>query len=859
MYDIVLTAYPWTGVQQQVGVIQRMHERDPSDGDSSNTSDAHRDGGRDTGGLDTTGPPSSGADQGGPMVGSESEEDEIEWFESQLEEERQRNAELRKAVDDLTAVVSANADGDLTRSPGDPPTSSARALYSAYDELLAEWRDTVDRMASFGEQVSSATDSVETSIESVQTASREVSEAVDEISSGANQQSEFIQGISDEMRSLSATTEEIAASATEAAETSSEAARRGETAESSANEAVAELEALTDRAEDTVENVERLEELTSEIEDVVDFITDVADQTNILALNANIEAARAGEEGAGFSVVASEVKDLASETKTAAAEIGESLDRVHDQVEATAEEIHRTSDTVETTRGAVEQTVDQLDEMVGRVMDVDASVQEIEEVTETQARSTQEVVTMVDEVGEISNQTSAEADVAAGAASNQTTELTEASSQVSTLADRASMLEQTLADFDISGRETAARSDDAVVDFWHAMGGEKALLLEELAREFESETEGIRVSLTSKGDYRGTLDATISAAERGDPPAIAQIFEIGSTRARESNQFQPVEELLDPGHINSLLDPVTNYYRFNGTLHSVPFNSSNPVLAYNREAFEAAGLDPNDPPATWDEVVDASERLVANGPTEYGITFANYSWFVEQWFAEADELLVDARNGRAGTPTEAYLDGGFARSLYEWWADMENSGLYDNPGIEARGAAKDSFHDGEAAMLIGSTSSLTSIESGADFPVGAGQFPVRTERTGVLIGGASLWVGDDLSGQVREAVGEFITWLTEPEQQKRWHRETGYFPIHENATAQLREEGWFEQNPHYGTAFRQLMETTDTMATRGAQIGPFDRVRTIIEEGFERVDTTDDVPAVLDDVDTKVGSALQSW
>jgi len=49
------------------------------------------------------------------------------------------------------------------------------------------------------------------------------------------------------------------------------------------------------------------------------------------------------------------------------------------------------------------------------------------------------------------------------------------------------------------------------------------------------------------------------------------------------------------------------------------------------------------------------------------------------------------------------------------------------------------------------------------------------------------------------------------------------------------------------------------MATRGAQIGPFDRVRTIIEEGFERVDTTDDVPAVLDDVDTKVGSALQSW
>lgn len=339
-----------------------------------------------------------------------------------------------------------------------------------------------------------------------------------------------------------------------------------------------------------------------------------------------------------------------------------------------------------------------------------------------------------------------------------------------------------------------AIEDLTVVEFWHAMGGEKAMLLEELAREFESQTDGIRIALASKGSYRGTLDAALAGARDGSPPAIAQIFGIGTTRARDSNYFRPIEQLLSREHVDSLLDPVTNYYRFDGTLHSVPFNASNPILAYNRDAFEAAGLDPEQPPETLEDVRNASKRLVDAGVSAHGITSANYSWFVEQWFAEADELLVDQDNGRSGTPTTSALDGPFARSLFEWWTEVEAEGYYYDPGIEARGAARSAFHDGEAAMLVGSTSSLTTIEGDAKFDVGTGRFPVVEERTGVLVGGASLWVGADRPDAVHEAVGEFLTWLTEPDQQQRWHRETGYFPVHEEAIPKLRESGWFEEN-----------------------------------------------------------------
>lgn len=475
---------------------------------------------------------------------------------------------------------------------------------------------------------------------------------------------------------------------------------------------------------------------------------------------------------------------------------------------------------------------------------------------------------MVDEVGSISEQTAAEADTVATAAQKQTTSLTEIRTSITTLSERAESLQDLLSELDTSGRGGSVGSvrDDATeVTFWHAMSGEKAVLLDDLASEFETQSEtDVTLNLTSKGSYRDTMVSAITAAERGNPPAITQIFEIGTKQAMDSDGFVPVEEHIPPGvvDVDALLDPVRNYYRTDGTLYSMPFNSSNPVLCYNRDAFEAAGLDPTDPPETFDAVVDASRQLVEAGVTEYGITFANYSWYVEQWFAEQNQELVNKHNGRDGTADEAYLDSEAAHEVFEWWAELDRDGLYYNPGIEARGKAKECFHDEDAAMLIGSTSSLAGIESGASaagFEMGTGYFPVPEDRYGVLVGGGSLWLADDVPHEEQRAAAEFIGWLAQPDQQVRWHKETGYFPIHEQATTQLDAQGWFDENPHFATAFEQLRQTRETVATTGARIGPFDTVRTMIAESYEEMSKGQSVTDTLDRLNDKVERQLRAY
>jgi len=785
----------------------------------------------------------------------------VSELEDTVDDQQHRLYDLEGSLAELQGVVEANASGDLTRRADiDSNVDSVVDFVSSYNRMLDEWNSMLKQVKEVSTSVDESTSEVEGEVAKVDEEGEQVSQSIGEIADGAHEQNEHLQQVGDEMRSISATIEEVAASATEVANTAEDSVESGDSAQQAATKAIHDLESMEVKTEEMVQQVEQLSDLMEDIEEITEFINDVADDTNMLALNANIEAARAGEAGAGFAVVANEVKDLANETKEATDEISSTVSEVRDQTETTVENMYETQEVVSQAGSAVDSTIDGLDDVVHMIDQVNSSIKEIDDAVDQQAQTTQSVVSMVDEVSAVSEETTAEAETVAAAAESQAESLTDVTQEVGEMSRKAEQLGSTASQFTTGERQHHTVSKgDTVIDFWHAMGGSKSLLLHDFAREFEEQHGSVHFRLSSLGSYDGVLDESLAAAGSEEMPAIAQINEIGSMKARLSGAFKPAERVLPGASKASLTDSVSDYYTVEGELQSVPFNSSNPVLCLNRDAFEAAGLDPENPPETFAGVREASQQLVDAGVCDYGITFANYSWFVEQWFAEAGQELVNEQNGRAGVPDKAHLDSDFGREFFQWWTDMEADGLYHNSGIKARGKAKKAFHDGRAAMLIGSTSSLGSIQSGADFELKTGYLPVLDERNGVLVGGASLWIGDDLDPQVEQAAGEFLAWLLEPEQQARWHRETGYFPVCDGAADLLRSEGWFEENPHFATAFDQFQQSSDTPATNGAQMGPFPEVRGIIEQARAEMPVGDDVDDALRTLNNEIEAELYSW
>ncbi|MFQ5576977.1 MAG: ABC transporter substrate-binding protein, partial [Anaerolineae bacterium] len=289
------------------------------------------------------------------------------------------------------------------------------------------------------------------------------------------------------------------------------------------------------------------------------------------------------------------------------------------------------------------------------------------------------------------------------------------------------------------------------------------------------------------------------------------------------------------------IEGVANYYKIGGKFNSLPWNSSNPILYYNKDIFRAAGLDPEAPPQTFEEMLDACETIVSSGAAKNCISWPLHGWFFEQWMANMGAELANNGNGRDARATEVYLDGDAAKIIVNWWKEMYDKGYYAYSGkLEDWDGADAIFVSGQAAMEITSTSDVVNRQNDAaenGFELGTSYlpYPVNSERSGVIVGGASIWLTAGHPDNELQAAKDFMIWFTNTENAIRWHKATGYFPVRKSAVDVLEVENWFELNPAYTAAFDQLLNTKPIPATQGALIGAFPEVRTIIEQAVEKV------------------------
>lgn len=175
--------------------------------------------------------------------------------------------------------------------------------------------------------------------------------------------------------------------------------------------------------------------------------------------------------------------------------------------------------------------------------------------------------------------------------------------------------------------------------------------------------------------------------------------------------IKPVQDFIDAENYDvSDLEPnVLAYYTVEGKQASMPFNSSTPMLYYNKDMFAAAGLDPESPPRTFEEVWDAARMLTqkddAGNVTVSGISMSIYGWFFEELLAVSGGYYVNNANGRDALATEATFNSPEGVAILDWWKGMYDEGIMGNYG-RVNADVRTAFYAGQTAMFIDSTAVL---------------------------------------------------------------------------------------------------------------------------------------------------------
>lgn len=395
-----------------------------------------------------------------------------------------------------------------------------------------------------------------------------------------------------------------------------------------------------------------------------------------------------------------------------------------------------------------------------------------------------------------------------------------------------------------SGAEEVEMADASEVDgteisFWHSMGGVNGQAIDTLVKKFNDENEyGITVKAQYQGEYDDSLNKLKSSQIGNMGADLVQVYEIGTRFMIESGWITPMQQMIDADNYDlSQIEPnLAAYYTIDDQLYSMPFNSSTPIMYYNKEMFEKAGI--TEIPDSLEGIEAIGEKLLNEGGAGQVISLGIYGWFFEQFIGKQGLEYANNGNGRTEPATAvAFDENGAAENILTAWKSLYDKGYAPNVGKGGDAGLAD-FSAGKSAITLGSTASLKQIlqDVNGKFEVGTAYFPKvkSTDEGGVSIGGASLWALNNNDPKKTRATWEFVKFLISPESQAYWNAQTGYFPV---TTAAAQEEPVFKENvekyPQFQTAIDQLHDSSPEYV--GALLSVFPEARATVESEIENL------------------------
>lgn len=399
------------------------------------------------------------------------------------------------------------------------------------------------------------------------------------------------------------------------------------------------------------------------------------------------------------------------------------------------------------------------------------------------------------------------------------------------------------------------------IDFWFGNSGDIAKRVQEQCDRFNQSQADYEVVCTSQGTYDASLQNTIAAFRANKQPTIAQVSDAGTLDIMLSGAYYPANKLMkDMGYNvdwNDYFPGIAGYYATSkGEMYSFPFNSSTPLLYWNKDAFKKIGKEKA--PGTWQEAAQDFKALKDAGyacPLAFDIS-SNEVWqYVEQFEAVNGEALATKKNGFEGLDAELIFNKN--PMFVSYVKDLK--ALYDGKLAVIKNKAVgqtfiEAFSAGDCQVILTSVGDHGNIGRTAKQGMNWGVAMLPTygsaKRHSSYVGGASLWVLKGKSDAEYKGAASFFNFLAKPEEALTWSTVTGYIPVRNSGFEYLKKENFYTKPEYAGRelAIESLTAApAGSTAPKGIRLGGLLQVRTEIANSLQAIFINNaDVQASLD-------------
>jgi sn-glycerol 3-phosphate transport system substrate-binding protein len=388
-----------------------------------------------------------------------------------------------------------------------------------------------------------------------------------------------------------------------------------------------------------------------------------------------------------------------------------------------------------------------------------------------------------------------------------------------------------------------------------AVGGPLTKIVDGIVTDFMNENPDISVKAIYAGNYNDARIKALAALKSGQPAQLSVMFSIDIYELIEQDAIVAFDDVVETAEEKAWLDSFYPTLMENGRTADktwgIPFQRSTIVMYYNKDAFKAAGLDPEKPPATWDEMVAMGKKLTKPDGSQWGVMIPSTGypyWMFGALTMQNGQVLM---NGEGDT---TYFDDPAVIGALQFWKDLGNKYGVMPKGTIEWGTLRQNFLEGKTAIMWHSTGNLTAVKNNATFNFGVAMLPA-SKRRGTPTGGGNFYIFKKTTPEERKAAMRLIKFMTSPKRSAEWSMKTGYMGVSPAAyeTEALRQ--YVREFPYAAVARDQLEYATAELST--FQTG---RVRKLLDDAIQAALTGSKTPeAALKEAQKQTDQLLKQY